>query len=158
MRFILSTAILLGLTACQPSTPAYISACEQTVRDYAVLRDDGPADQYADLFTQDGTFDLGGTITEGREALIARHKAANAAAAWRHNITDIRITKSGTDIKGVSRFIVMTGPHLGTASAEATREILGDYIDTFVMEDGVCRIKSRKVKIAFDTLYIKPGR
>ena len=58
MRLILSAAVLLGLTACEPSAPAYIAACQQTVRDYAVLRDEGPADQYADLFTEDGTFDI----------------------------------------------------------------------------------------------------
>ena len=153
------TAICFGvLSACQAGVPNYVILCEQTVRDYALLRDEGPAEAYADLFTQEGTFELGGTITAGRQALISRHKSANAEAAWRHSMSDIRISKTDKTVTGISRFNVKTGPHLDTPSAEVKREILGDYIDEFEVKGGVCKIKSRKVKIVFDTLFVKPRR
>lgn len=158
MRFMTGAMLTALLAACNSQAPAFETTCTQTVRDYALLRDEGPAEEYANLFTEDGTFELGGTITEGREALIARHRAANTAAAWRHTMTDIRIRKTDKTIEGTSRFIVKTGPHLDTPSAEATREILGDYLDVFEVKGGVCKIRSRKVNIVFDTLYVKPRR
>ncbi len=151
MSFVLLVGALAGCSAA--SVPSSQEACAQTVRDYAVLRDEGPAETYADVFTADAVFELGGVVTQGRDALIARHVAANAAAVWRHNMTDIRIEETDEGIFGRSRFIVMTGPHLNTESAEVAREIVGDYEDIFAIEGEQCKIASRKVSIVFDTLY-----
>lgn len=140
---------LLGLTACGGDTPTAAELCEQTVRDYAVLRDNGPVEAYASLFTEDGTFELGDTVTQGREALVARHVAANSAAAWRHTMGDIRISETNGEFSGLSRFIVRTGAP--ASPSPVSREIVGHYADKFVIADGQCKIATRKVHILFDT-------
>ena len=140
------------LTACAPEvrTPN-VDLCAQTVRDYGTLRDEGPAESYADLFTPDGEFHLGPNVTKGRDALIARHIASNADTVWRHNMTDIRISEPKEGLTGVTRFHIFMGSRSDKPS-QPTREIIGDYIDQFVMDGTICKIKSRKVKIVFDTL------
>lgn len=148
-------ALVLSLvltTACTPvSKPTSIELCERTVRDYGPLRDEGPADTYADLFTNNGEFHLGPNVTKGREALIARHTKSNADTQWRHNMTDIRITDTAGKLSGTTRFQIFTGPK-GEKPAAPAREIIGDYLDEFIIEYGVCKITTRKIKILFDTL------
>ncbi len=152
MRTLTIVSVSLGafLSACTASAPqdTIVDLCTQTVRDYAVLRDEGPAEAYANLFTPDGTFVLGGAQTTGHAALIARHTSANDNALWRHTMTDIRITPVLDGASGVSRFIIDTGPH--PAPSASTRRIIGDYEDTFAIENGVCKIKLRTVRILFD--------
>ncbi|MGJ8562915.1 MAG: nuclear transport factor 2 family protein [Alphaproteobacteria bacterium] len=143
--------LLVPLAACVSQLSKVMQACEKTVRDYALYRDEGPVDSYTALFTEDGTFQLGEAVTTGRDALKARHIAANKAAAWRHNMTDIRISPNADEITGRSRFIIMTGARTGDTGSlpTASRQIVGDYEDVFVIEDGACKIKSRTVNILF---------
>lgn len=147
LAFNLSLGLVLPLIGCQANPTSHIQMCEQTVHDYALLRDEGPAQDYANLFIAEGTFELGSTITQGHKALIERHVAANEAAVWRHTMTDIRISD---DLTGTSRFIVHTGPK-SDAPDKVIREIIGDYKDVFEIKDGKCQIKSRKVKVVFDS-------
>lgn len=149
MKYTLPICALAILVACTPAPPSSVELCTQTVHDYAVFRDNGPVEAYADLFTETGTFQLGNTITEGREALIARHITANANAAWRHTMEDIRITQKDGELSGISRFIVRTGPR--PTPSTVTREIVGHYEDTFELTNGACKIATRKVHITFDT-------
>jgi hypothetical protein len=65
-------------------------------------------------------------------------------------MTDIRI-KDGNPITGRTRFVVYVG-NPETGASTVVREIIGDYIDTFAIEDGRCKITARKVKIVFDSL------
>lgn len=151
MRAVLIGAAL-SMSACSPvSSPSNVNLCDATVRAYAHLRDEGPAEHYADLFTQDGEFHLGPNVTKGRDALISRHIASNADNVWRHNMTDIRIRENHDGLSGVTRFHIFAGPK-GEKPSAPTREILGDYLDEFAIENGACKIASRKVKITFDTL------
>jgi len=152
MRAIIFISMLLAgcSTPISTPTPDIVQMCEQTVRDYGPLRDDGPVKAYADLFTENGTFELGNAVTEGREALIARHVTANKASRWRHNMVDVRIT-DGDPITGTTRFIIYVG-ETEVGSTSVVREIIGDYLDTFRVEDGRCKIAARKVKIVFDSL------
>lgn len=145
------TGLLVSACASVSGAADTKQLCTQTVRDYTVLRDEGPAEDYTDLFTADGEFHLGPNITKGRDALIARHISANTNARWRHHMTDIRINTENEKITGRSRFHIFTGPLTEKASAPS-REIIGTYIDGFVIDDGMCKIKTRKVDITFDTL------
>jgi len=150
MRKIAIAAVILGGCAAPDNAPTYVDLCTETVRDYAVLRDDiGLADAYGELFSEDGEFHLAGNVAKGREALIARHKIANADVQWRHNMTDIRISETGDKITGNSRFHIFAGPRSETPVAP-NREILGDYTDEFVVENGACKIKVRQVSVIFD--------
>lgn len=142
-------ALLLGSCGNVSDGQSAAQLCKQTVYDYARLRDEGPAKDYADLFTEDGQFTLGKTITKGRDALIKRHESANKAALWRHYMLDVKIEEDDGALKGVSRFLIYTAPH--PAPAKNPREIIGDYRDTFVIVDGVCKISDRQVRIIFDS-------
>jgi hypothetical protein len=129
--------------------PSAAELCEQTVQRYGDLRDNGPAEAYADLFTTDGEFHLAGNITKGRDALIARQIASTEALRWRHNMTDIQVVEKNGEYFGITGFHIFAGPHSETPTA-FNREILGNYSDKFTIEDGFCKIKSRKVEIVFD--------
>ena len=141
----------LLFTACAPShsTPSAAELCKRTVKQYGPLRDNGPAEAYADLFTTDGEFHLAGNITKGHDELIERHKASTAALKWRHNMTDIRIVEKDGEYSGITGFHIFAGPHAETPTA-FNREILGNYIDVFAVDDGVCKIKTRKINVIFD--------
>lgn len=129
--------------------PSPVELCERTVRDYGPLRDEGPAEAYADLFAANGEFHLAKNVTKGRGALIARHTASNTALKWRHNMTDIQIIEKNGDYLGKTGFHIFAGPYSETPGA-FNREILGNYIDIFAIENGACKIKSRKAEIIFD--------
>jgi len=145
----------ITLTACAQKTTPY-ELCEQTVRDYALLRDDpAKAEPYAELFTETGSFELGGNIVKGREALTQRHIASHQNAAWRHNMTDISIKgiqlkDKGGKMIGQSRFIVQTGAK-SEKPVPMSREIIGTYHDQFKIVDGSCKFQSRKVDVLFDS-------
>lgn len=141
-------ALLLASCDLPSERLTALQLCEQTVFDYAQLRDEGPAADYADLFTADGRFTLGPNETKGRSALIARHKSANKAALWRHHMLDVKVKEDAGALTGVTRFLIYTAPH--PAPAKNPREIIGDYLDDFVIEEGRCKIVSRRVRIVFD--------
>ena len=146
---------MLSLPACQvqkaDNTIQVAELCTQTVRDYAVFRDDpSKADEYGALFAEDGTFTLAGNTAAGRDALIARHKRANENAVWRHNMIDIDIDENEGVVTGRTRFIVQTGPR-AESPGPVTREIIGFYDDIFAIEGGKCRIQDRSVVVEFDS-------
>jgi len=142
--------ILLGGCAAPDLPPSVPEMCEETVRDYAILRDGKTTSKaYGDLFTEDGEFHLAGDMTKGKDALIARHLAANAETIWRHNMTEIKISQKDGEIRGQTRFHIFAGPR-ADAPIAPNREILGTYRDEFMLVKGVCKIKSRKVEIVFD--------
>lgn len=156
--FLISAGLItLGLSACAPDQSSR-RACLKTVSDYAWLRDDpAQSEAYAELFTENGTFVLAGQVTEGRAALMARHRTANQNAVWRHNMTASRIEVSDTKITGKTRFIIQTGPRASgvhaTSPVPVAREIIGYYEDEFALVAGQCRLDSRRVHIEFDSFH-----
>ena len=150
MKLIKGLVLAMFLGGCSPKLDT-ILACSETVESYAVLRDDpSTATDYAALFTEDGSFELGGQVVTGREALAERHDLANDNAVWRHNITYTDIIEQNGELSGRSRFVIQTGPR-GASPGPVTREIIGFYEDKFTLEGGECLIASRKVHIEFDT-------
>ena len=150
---LIGAALIFG--GCQPEdrskTVSTADLCAQTVRDYALLRDDpAQAAAYGALFTNEGSFTLAGNTVTGRDALIARHKAANENAVWRHNMTDIDITKTDGKVTGRTRFVVYTGAR-GDEPGPVTREIIGYYDDIFVLENERCLLQDRRVVVEFDS-------
>ncbi len=142
--------IMLTLTACD-SKPTSIDLCQETVSNYAWLRDSpDQADAYAALFSKNGTFTLAGQVIEGREALANRHRIANQNAVWRHNMIDVEVADKDGTLSGQTRFIVQTGPR-SDRPGPVTREIVGSYTDVFEIVGDKCLIKSRLVSVDFDT-------
>jgi len=135
------------ITACQQQ-PRTMAMCEQTVRDYADHRDNPAAvEKYGNLFTDNGTFSLGGETVTGKAALIERHKTANDAAMWNHVMDKISVQP---DLTGKSRVVVYTTPKNGNEK-NVTRFIVADYIDRFEVIASGCKIADRQVNIIFDS-------
>ncbi len=131
------------ISGCGDS-PNIEELCAQTISDYAAHRDNpGAALPYAELFTADGSFKLGDTVTEGREALIARHQSSHEGALWEHNLSNIEVFEKSGVYFGKSEVLVRTGP----ADNFPAREIKASYRDIFRIEDGRCLIKSRETTI-----------
>ncbi len=146
----LTLAAFLSACGKSPQSKASsLNSCKQTVLDYADLRDDpGKAEAYGDLFTQTGTFTLGPNTITGRNALIARHKAANGLAAWHHTMENIHIAEDNQT--GLSRVIVYTTPK--DDNEVVTRMIVAEYIDKFQIIDGKCKITDRQVRVIHDSI------
>lgn len=144
---ILGAAILAVLSSCSALLdPAKL--CSQTALDYGKFRDAPDAAlQYADLFTPDGSFTLGGQVTQGRDALIARHQTSNQNQVWKHHPGVPVIAMSNGIITGTSKVIVQTGAKDGPM----TTEITGEYADVFEISKGRCLIKTRDTKVTSRT-------
>ena len=143
-----SLYLAASLAACSPSKapPTQTFLCTQTVLDYAELRDDSSkAAEYGRLFTEDGRFQLGPNIVEGRQALMARHRAANETTIFSHVMEDIEII----GLTGKSRVVVYTKNRAD--SDKVTRVIIADYADSYEMVDDKCLISDRKVSVVYDT-------
>jgi len=147
MRKILFLVGISVLAACSnQQTPTQL--CNQTVKDYAALRDNPEtAETYAGLFTDDGIFVLGPNPVSGRDALMARHQASHENSNWLHDMNKISITDADGAVSGVSRVTVKTS---AKNDPKTERTIVADYIDIFEMADGKCLIKSRTVKVLTD--------
>ncbi len=136
--------------ACAPnySTDTKTHMCEQTVLYYGKFRDNpDKAEEYANLFTADGSFHLGKVETQGRNALIDRHITAHKNAVWLHNMGDSTFKDNGGKLTAESKVIVMTGPD----SENLNTRIEAKYVDEFEIVAGDCKIKSRKTEIISQT-------
>ena len=143
------------IAGCQASSNApdqsKTDLCRKTIADYAWLRDDpASAEAYADLFTEEGTFTLAGNVTQGREALAARHVSANKNTRWRHNMVGTELIEVHGGMTGETRFIIQTGPR-SDRPGPAEREIIGYYEDELEVKAGKCLIRARTVHVEFDT-------
>lgn len=150
MRSYLFLAFFLApiIGACsQSQSPTHAELCRKTVTDYAAFRDDPEkSTEYGALFTEDGVFTLGPNPITGRQALIARHKAANKDVIFNHVMDDILVR---ADLTGKSRVIVYTSARNG--SHDINRVIVADYMDRYEMSGGKCMIAERNVAVLFDT-------
>ncbi len=137
------TTALVVLLSCK-AQPSPAELCEDTIQSYGVFRDDpDQARPYAELFTPDGSFALGGNVTTGHEALMARHKESHENQRWQHIMSAPVISIQDERIIAVTQVSVKTGPKLG----EMDTIIIGQYQDEFQIVSGSCRIKSRKTSV-----------
>jgi len=66
------------------------SICEQTIRAYPKLRDNGPFKDYGELFSQDSLFEVKklGILLNGREEIKDRLSIALATTKTHHIVND----------------------------------------------------------------------
>ncbi len=108
------------------------SGAEQ-VRDlyarYSFAYDQGNADEYADLFTEDGVFEVvGGPQVQGREALAGMVTAAAARPARTlHMVSNVLVTVVGDSATGQA-YVQL----LAVADGALRVVTVGTYDDTFV--------------------------
>lgn len=137
----------LGQVSYASEESGLISACSQTVMDYAFHRDRPDADKVAALFTPDAQLSLLGDVFAGRAAIRERVAAGMAGPVFRHMISTVQIVADadGRGGRGVSYVTV----YRGTAgalpqSAPKAPMAIGEYHDRFVMTPEGCQIAERK--------------
>ena len=87
--FVLATAFAaLGqtgvLSAQEMDRHEVITECTDTINRYAHTRDQLDAEGHANLFTEDGEFEFGGSTTTGREAIAQRIRDNDGSQMTRH--------------------------------------------------------------------------
>lgn len=152
MRVKLSVLVALGVASLGQVSYAseangVISACSQTVMDYAFYRDRPDADRVAALFTPDARLSLLGDVFAGRAAIRARVAASVGGPVYRHLISTVQIVPDadGRGGQGVSYVTVYRG---GTSelpqSMPKDSMAIGEYHDRFVMTQAGCQIAERE--------------
>ncbi len=146
--YLLCLSMVPIIGACsQSAAPSQSELCQAAVENYAAYRDDpNKSAEYGALFTEDGRFTLGPNTITGRDALVARHLAANQDVIFNHVMDDITIRNNLT---GKSRVVVYTSARNG--SHDINRVIVADYMDRYEMRGGQCLIAEREVAVLFDT-------
>ncbi|WP_158678284.1 nuclear transport factor 2 family protein [Pseudoalteromonas sp. T1lg23B] len=133
---------------------AAIKLCEKTVHDYIQYRDLGPVENYQALFTDDATFSVPklNIALSSSEAIANRAKNALMNKKSIHMITSTHIQQlSQNSYSNVAHFIL----HLSDKNTpDAQKKIFnGRYVDTLIVDNGKCLIKTRDVLIdRMDTL------
>jgi 3-phenylpropionate/cinnamic acid dioxygenase small subunit len=126
---------------------------EELVTRYVTALDTRDADLYADVFTEDGTYDVTGTVYAGR-------------AAIRKIVTDLQESRARSEAAGtppVDLYHVMSNSSIELIDADEARHtsyaqtvraaengqfivgFMGRYEDVIVKRDGRWQIQSRKL-------------
>ena len=128
------------------------AACARLIAHYAQLVDLAEPGAAADLFVEDGVFELASTRIEGREAIRANSVAGRgqfAGRVTRHVCTNIVITALDEQHAEGSAYFLFFASEAGAGAplkfgAPAT---IGVYRDRFVRTAGGWRIAHRRVEL-----------
>lgn len=151
---ILTFCAFLTLTACSTMDPSpdYTRLCTDTVNEYAHARDAGDVDRARILFTDNATVMLFGNVQNGRDEILAALKVRAEGAVSRHMIGSVLITRTGPDTAKGESYVLLIADDDGPRPRPLTDSSLlaaGTYVDTFVIQNGQCRIATRNVVIDF---------
>lgn len=162
LSLILATSSLASGILSTDQYTAIVTACQQLVYDYAYYRDQNDAEKWANVFSKDGVFNMGGMSEfKGRETL-AQHVIddPNSAKIHRHMMTTVRITpideKSAT---GISYVMVLGGAASNTDTLPTPLggiDVMVEYHDKFSLTDEGWKIANREAKLVFITPPKKP--
>lgn len=122
-------------------------AIHETLANYCFYVDAGELDQWANLFTEDATFDAGALAKCTGRATIQRFLAA-ALRPWsttmppmKHCVMNEIITVNGDEARAKSYIIVILAPGEGQLSIG----LAGRYEDQLVKQEGRWLFKTRTV-------------
>ena len=156
----ISAVLLSGLvTACaHTNSPVqdqtelfdFEAACLDTVHGYALGVDNLDAGRVAALFTEDGYLDVSSGQFSGPAAIKAwLEGVAELDLNMFHHITTHQITQT-SPTEGFGRVYVLVNLHMAAAAGASEEDVLtlnsAVYADEYVIEDGACRIKNRKIE------------
>jgi hypothetical protein len=148
IRLMLIAAALAGAAAHADSgLDPDLDECRAQVADYAYYWDHNDADGMAGVFTPDATLTLGDQTFTGPEAIVGRMQAREAGSVIRHLMTTVHVERTGADsARGVSYVSIYMGrqPDQGLTSVDGFA-LMGEYHDTFAVNDGDCRIAERRL-------------
>jgi hypothetical protein len=126
---------------------------------YGVVHDMGTAEEYADLFADDGEIATGGPANiKGRQALLAQARRdherfdlemgadGKPTSIMRHLISNAQISISGPNTATGTCYVttVVKKGAVGPAILSISR-----YLDSYTKKDGRWRIQRREIKLEF---------
>ena len=126
-----------------------IASCHELVLDYATYRDQESAEQFAALFTADGSLSVMDQTFVGHNAIAAR-LANKDGPTLRHMMTNIRIKPvDATSATGVSYALIYGGAKSTGPSMVANFTAMGEYFDEHRYSEEGCRFTQRKFVATF---------
>jgi len=155
LYFFMSTVLLFSANTLANSTPSIeettqnpYSVCEQTIRAYPKLRDNGPVKDYGELFSQDSLFEVKklGISLNGREEIKERLSFALATTKTHHIVNDVQIGLLSKDSYQAKTFFTLTLLKLTEPKSQAMN-ITGHYQDILHFDGKRCEIVSRQVNL-----------
>lgn len=153
-----------NILAAQPAADTMQAVMDRTlIRElmdtYGVVHDMGSAEEYADLFAEDGEIVTGGPASiKGRQALTAQarrdherfdlEKGADGkpTSIMRHLINNAQVSLTGPNTANGTCYVttVVKKGAVGPAILSISR-----YLDSYTKKDGRWRIQRREIKLEF---------
>jgi len=115
-----------------------IVAIQQLMALYGHVADSGDPERFAEVFTEDGTFDpsaMGGEVHRGLEAIRAFFGLGSPPHPPSHQMTNVYVYEDGGTVRVLSKWFT-----IDRASGDVKT---GDYADVVVRTDGGWRIRER---------------
>ncbi len=141
---------------------AIVIACERLEHDYAIYRDQGDAEAFANIFTEDAEWGRsGGTVLTGREAIRRHVETISKTDRGMHNVhmqsqTTIQITPiDDTTATGVSYGLVLEAPipeHGLPATNQFSFQVASESLSTYKLTDDGWKIAKRE----YTQLFVDP--
>jgi len=150
IAFILLFCTPPSLAQTSATKQGIINACMETVQNYAVYRDQLDAEGYTSVFTETGTFLFGEKTFNGRTELRSYINNQPEDIQTLHHITTKQINVID-DHK--ARGIIYAQVYFSKISTEpgsVYREAHVIYTDSYKLNNGICEIEHRSLKILTD--------
>ena len=159
-----AAAALLASALLQAQVPAdldainaIVTACERLEHDYAIYRDRGDAEAFANIFTEDGEWGRPTTVIKGRDA-IREYIASSAGGPPDAHLqlqTTIQITPvDETTATGISYAIVLEAPipDEGLPATIVGFQVASESRSTYRLTEEGWKIATRE----YTTLFVDP--
>ena len=146
----LAIAALLACGCAHADKQSAEDLCFDTANSYFILVDANKADEVAKLFTEDASVVLGGEEVRGASGV--RDYFLNRATDTRmfHHLTTYQIIEKADGSVSGDIYVLIHGE--STVQNESGEEqklaglFSGIYRDEYVIEDGLCKIKDRRLE------------
>lgn len=136
---------------------AIVTACERLEHDYAIYRDRGNAEAFANLFTEDGEWGRPTTVIKGREAIREYIESSSGGPPEAHLQlqTTIQITPiDETTATGISYALVLEAPipEEGLPATVVGFQVASESRSIYKLTDDGWKIATRE----YTTLFVDP--
>ena len=136
---------------------AIVTACERLEHDYAIYRDRGDAEAFANIFTEDGEWGRPTTVIKGRDAIreYIASSAGDPPDAHLQLQTTIQITPvDETTATGISYAIVLEAPipDEGLPATIVGFQVASESRSTYRLTEEGWKIATRE----YTTLFVDP--
>ena len=141
---------MMGSQAGASDAKAIEDACLKTSHQYFIAVDAGDKDAFGALFADDAVLDLPGMSFSGRNEIDGFIDARPASRKTMHHMTSAVISPDEDGASGVVYALIHAEEAIeGGEEGQVSRALVsGIYHDRYVVEDGVCKFKARRLEIS----------